>query len=188
MKHISLFVLLILSGSCKEAKELKHPIADQFTMSVASKDSAYHQMIDTLIKRVVGFEAEENNVYFKTSTSHSLVLERLLRDSLPLKSLNDSQKNLIWKSIDKSDTINFSKELLSRSAIKVLDKKEVNDKIIIGISNAYISRDRQGAVLLVSRAYLYEDRGGHRGGWEEFDFFEKEDKWVLKQSVRYVEY
>ena len=188
MRTVLVILLLVTSVGCKERSNLKRVDSDPSIFSVVTKDSAYHQMIDTLVRRVVGFDREQNNVYFEFPLNKSQVLEELLRDSLDLKGLNKKERELIWKSIHQTDTIDFSRDLLSQPALNVLNKKDVEGKIIVGVSNAFINTEDSTAVLLVTRAYVYENRRGLRGGWEEFDFFELKDKWVLTKSLQYVEY
>ena len=179
---------MILLICCRQKNTSKESDVNRLFVSTAHRDTAYHEMINTLIEQVAGSELEQNKLYFLSSIKKSPTLKGLLKDSLPLKELKASNQNLIWNAIENSDTINFSKILLSQSASGKLDKKSVMKKIIIGISNAYIDVDKQKAVMFVNRGCLYENRDGLRGGWEEIVFFEKKDKWVLKKSIRYAEY
>ena len=188
MKTILLIVIIILLIGCRQKNTSKESTVNQILVSTVHKDTAYHEMLNILIEQVVGSELEENNIYIMSPVKKSPTLKRLLKDSLPIKELKDSNQNLIWNAIGNTDSLNFSKNLLSQSASRKLDKKSVNKKIIIGLSNSYIDVDKRKAVMFVNRGYLYENRDGLRGGWEEIVFFEKEDKWVLKKSIRYAEY
>ncbi len=188
LKTVLLVVTMILLICCRQKSTSQESGFNRTLVSSIHKDSAYHEMISILIGQIVSSELKQNNLYFVSPVNKSPALKRLLKDSLRIKELKASYKNLIWNAIGNTDTIKFSKNLLSQSALRKFDKKSVEKKIIIAVSNVYIDVCKRKAVMFVNKGYLYENRDGLRGGSEEIVFFDKEDKWVLKESVRYAEY
>jgi len=186
LKTTLILVILPLLICCGQKDTSKESGVNRISVSSANKDVDYHDMLNILIEQIEASELEQNNIYFITPVKQSPSLKRLLKDSLRIRELKTSYQNLISKAIENTDTINFSRNLLSQSALRRFDKKSVEEKIIIAVSNAYV--DKQKAVMFVNRGYLYENRAGLRGGWEEIVFFEKEDEWILKKSIRYAEY